>query len=146
MINRLMKINLRVRSMERAKRLMTELLGGEVVYDRGSDTLGDYESCTFKVADVTFDVLTPASGESDLAKAIEKYGEGIDSICLAVDDVDALKGRLNSKDVRFTYEAEYQGHNIAFVHPRDVCGVRIEFMDGPMANARVSAPGEGEFS
>ena len=77
-----------------------------------------------------------------MAKAIEKYGEGIDSICLAVDDVETLKGDLNSKDVRFTYEAEYQGHNIAFIHPRDVCGVRIEFMDGPMANAHTGGAAE----
>ena len=136
MINHLMKINLRMRSMECAKRLMTELLGGEVVHERGSDTLGDYESCTFKVADVIFDVVIPASSESDIAKVIEKHGEGIDSICLAVDDVDAVKGHLNSKDIQFSYEAEYQGHRIAFIHPRDACGVKLEFIDGPMEAAR----------
>ncbi|MDE2930663.1 MAG: VOC family protein [Chloroflexota bacterium] len=134
MINRLMKINLRVRSMENATQLMTELLGGQVIFERGANTLGDYESRLFQVADVTFDVGIPANEDSDLAKTIDKLGEGIDSICFAVDDVSEVGRQLESQGVHFVYEAEYDGSRIAFTHPKDACGVKLEFMDGPTAN------------
>lgn len=89
------------------------------------------------VGGVPFDVVIPAGSESELAKIIEKRGEGLDSICFATDDVGELKRQLESKGIGFSFEADYQDHTIAFVHPRDACGVKLElWMALPLRNHR----------
>lgn len=136
MTTRLLKINLRAKTKENARQLLEDLLGGEVLNDRGSDTIGEFEGCTFKVADVMFDVVVPSGDDTPLGRVIDKRGEGIDSICFSVESLAETKNRLSSKGVEFARESEFKGNKIGFVHPRDACGVGLEFIEGGLGDVR----------
>ena len=130
-VSRLLKINLRMRSKENVHRLLCDVLGGSPGHDRGADTIGEFEGSTIELAGVTFDVVVPSSPEAPLSKVIDKRGEGIDSICYAVEDMAHTQDKLREHGIEFSRLMEFHGNKVAFVHPRDACGIALEFIQGP---------------
>jgi hypothetical protein len=105
-VSQLLKINLRARSKESISRLLSDVLEGEMVHDRGTDTIGEFEGTTFMVAGVMFDVVIPTHDDAPLAKVIDKHGEGIDS------SIGILTGM-------FGQQVEYRNGSVAFwLHER----------------------------
>ncbi len=127
-ISSVMKINIRVRSKDRINTLLRDVLGGEPGPDRGTNTIGDFEGAHVHLGGVVFDVLVPTDPDGRLAKVIEKHGEGIDSICFAVDDMDYTKEVFREEGIEFASDREFHGNRVAFVHPRDACGISLEFI------------------
>ena len=131
-VSRLLKINLRARSKETVQRVLCDVLGGSFGHDRGADTIGDFEAFTLKLGGVIFDVVTPTGPESPLAKVIDEHGEGIDSICFAVEDMDYTRDKLQEHGIEFSRLTEFHGNQVAFVSRRETSGVALEFMQGPL--------------
>jgi hypothetical protein len=131
-VSQLLKINLRMRSRENIGHLLCDVLGGSAGHDRGSETIGEFEGSTFVVGGVTFDVVVPSGPDAPLSKVIDKHGEGIDSICYAVDDMDHTQAQLQTHGIEFSRLTEFHGNKVAFVHPRDACGIALEFIQGPL--------------
>ena len=132
-VKKLLKINLRARSKDNIHRLLGDVLGGELVSDRGSDTIGDFLGSTFVLGGVMFDIVVPTKSDSPLSQTIDKYGEGIDSICFATENMNDTRKQLEASDITFSRVTEFHGNKVAFVHPRNACGIGIEFIEGPMA-------------
>ena len=130
-VSRLMKVNVRARSKERLRELFCDLLGGELVSDRGSNTIGDFEGAMVRVGDVIIDMMVPTDPEGGLARVIDRRGEGIDSLCFAVDDLEVTRDAFAKRGIKFAREVELAGNKVAFVHPRDACGVSLEFIQAP---------------
>ena len=128
-VSTLLKINVRARSMEKARALFCDVLGGELLHDRGGNTIGDFDGTMVRVGDVTIDLLVPNDPNGRLARVIDKHGEGIDSICFSVESMDATRDALRAKGVEFASESEFGGSRVAFVHPRQTGGVAIEFIE-----------------
>jgi hypothetical protein len=59
LIDRFSKINIRVNSMSDAGELFQDILGAELIHDRGSDTIGDFDGTTMRLGGVVFDVMAP---------------------------------------------------------------------------------------
>lgn len=131
-VSNLLKINIRAKSMKDAKALFCGILGAELAHDRGDDTIGEFEGCTVRLGGILFDIVVPSTPDAPLAKVIDKYGEGIDSICFAVEDMDETQARLKSNGIEFSRYTEFHGNKVAFVHPRDANGVAMEFIQGPV--------------
>jgi hypothetical protein len=131
-ISRLLKINIRARSRSKAMELLRDTLGGVPGHDRGADTVGEFEGATLQLGGVTFDLVVPTSDDAPLARVIEKHGEGIDSLCFAVDDMEFTKQSLRAKGIEFSRLTEFHENQVAFVHPRDACGIALEFIQGPV--------------
>jgi hypothetical protein len=74
--------------------------------------------------------MVPNDPDGALAKVIDKHGEGIDSICFAVDDMDYTEGELNKHGIEFARRQAFHGTEIAFVRARDACGISLEFIQG----------------
>jgi methylmalonyl-CoA/ethylmalonyl-CoA epimerase len=127
-ISKVMKINLRVRSKERINTLLQDILGGVPGPNRGATTIGDFDGAYIDVGGVTFDVMVPNEPDGALAKVIDKHGEGIDSICFAVEDMNYTEGALNEHGIEFARRHSFHGNEIAFVRPRDACGISLEFI------------------
>ena len=85
----------------------------------------------FDVAGVTFDVMIPNGPDSSLERVIEKHGEGIDSICFAVEDIDHTQAELAKQGLAFSSREEFRGHKVAFVSRKDACGISLEFIQEP---------------
>lgn len=137
-VSRLLKINVRARSKERINTLLRDVLGGRHLHDRGSDTIGDFDGNVVELGGVMIDIVVPNDPDGDLAKLIDKRGEGIDSICFAVDDLDVTRARLSDHGIEFARVTEFHDNKVAFVHPRDACGIGLEFIEGPITAANDS--------
>jgi len=127
-IDGLMKINIRTDSLEQAEAVFGKVLGAEMLRNRGSQTIGDFDGATFKVGDLVLDIMAPNDPEGRLAKTIEKRGEGLDSLCFRVSSLDDVEARLAEHDIAMINKHDFHGNKIGFVHPKDCCGVMIEFI------------------
>ena len=130
-VSKLMKINLRVRSRDRIEHLLRDALGGRAGPDRGANTRGDFDGAFFEVGGVTFDVMVPNGPDSALEGVIERHGEGIDSICFGVDEMDHTQAELAKNGIEFSSLEEFRGHKVAFVSRKDACGISLEFIQEP---------------
>jgi methylmalonyl-CoA/ethylmalonyl-CoA epimerase len=137
-VSRVMKINIRARSKDRIETLLKDVLGGTAGWDRGANTIGDFEGAFFNVGGVVFDVMVPNDPDGALAKVIDKHGEGIDSICFSVDDMDYTQAELAKHGVEFSYRREFGGNQVAFVSRKDACGMSLEFIQGAATEAVTS--------
>lgn len=83
------------------------------------------------VGESTVELVQPMSGDSGVAKFLEKRGEGIHHICLEVPDIEAVLARLKAHEVPLIDEAPRQGAHgrVAFVHPKGMHGVLIELVE-----------------
>lgn len=75
----------------------------------------------FQVGEVKIELLEPTSGESPVAKFIEKKGEGIHHIAYETDGIiKEIKG-FQGKEIRMIDETPRDGAHgtkIAFIHPK----------------------------
>ena len=80
------------------------------------------------------ELLEPTSADGVLARFLDKRGEGIHHIALAVDDCQATLDRLKAAGVRTvddTPRPGSRGTKVAFVHPSATGGVLIELVEHP---------------
>jgi methylmalonyl-CoA/ethylmalonyl-CoA epimerase len=134
LIDRFTKINIRVKSMSATRELFEDLLGAELIHDRGSDTIGDFDGTTLRLGGVVFDLMAPNKADGALAKSIEKRGEGLDSICFNVKSLSTMRQRLAEKGIELVNYNEHHGTKVAFIHPRDACGIVIELIEPASPN------------
>lgn len=83
----------------------------------------------FKVNQTKIELLQATSGDSAIAKFIEKKGEGMHHIAFEVDDIHAEMKRLESEGFVLLNNAPKRGADnklVCFVHPKSSNGVLIE--------------------
>ena len=83
------------------------------------------------VGDSRIELLEATSPESNIAKFIEKRGEGIHHIAFQVQDIKAAISRAKGAGLQMINEEPRvgaHGTKIAFVHPKSTGGVLIEFV------------------
>ncbi|MBW1834119.1 MAG: VOC family protein [Deltaproteobacteria bacterium] len=75
----------------------------------------------FQVGEVKIELLEPTSGESPVAKFIEKKGEGIHHIAYETDGIIKEIEGFQGKEIRMIDETPRDGAHgtkIAFIHPK----------------------------
>ena len=78
------------------------------------------------------ELIEPSSADSGVAKFIEKKGEGVHHVAYRVADIDAAIATLREQGFRLIDEKPregYAGSRVAFVHPKDICGVLTELVE-----------------
>jgi len=128
-ISGLLKVNIRTESIDKARAIFEDILGAELYSERGSDTIGDFDGAMFKVGDLILDVMAPNEPNGRFAKSLERRGEGLDSLCFKVDSLENVRKRLSKSGVEMINIREFNGARIGFVHPRDCCGILLEFIE-----------------
>jgi methylmalonyl-CoA epimerase len=85
------------------------------------------------IGDSNLELVQPATGDSGIARFLEKRGEGIHHICVEVDDIEAVLTRLRAHDIELIDETPRPGAHgrVAFVHPRGAHGVLLELVEHP---------------
>lgn len=85
------------------------------------------------IGETRIELLEPTSGDSVIAKFIEKRGEGLHHICMRVPDLAAAAQKLRSEGVRLVSDeikTGAGGHRYIFVHPSSAGGVLLELVEG----------------
>ena len=77
------------------------------------------------------ELLQSTQADGQIAKFIQKRGQGIHHIALEVDDVQAELDRLKAKGLQLINEKPYRNAHqelVAFIHPKSTFGVLIELV------------------
>ena len=69
---------------------------------------------------------TTPTGE--LAKNLERRGEGIDSIAYFVENLDDTVAYLSERGVELVNRHDYYGSKVTFIHPKVNSGVMVELI------------------
>ncbi|OPX88002.1 MAG: Glyoxalase/Bleomycin resistance protein/Dioxygenase superfamily protein [Pelotomaculum sp. PtaB.Bin104] len=85
----------------------------------------------FMIGDVAFEVMEATSPDSEVAKFIEKNGEGVFLISFKVPDVVAGLAELEQKGFPLIDHKprRWRNSNFAFMHPKGFAGTLIELID-----------------
>jgi methylmalonyl-CoA/ethylmalonyl-CoA epimerase len=131
MLEGLAHVGIAVRSLEEAIPRWTEALG---VRHRDTTTL---DSMGLKIAfleagGAEIELLESVRPDSTIAKFLEKRGEGIHHLSFYVRDLEAALARAAAAGLQLidrTPRDGSHGTKIAFLHPRTMGGVLIEFCE-----------------
>lgn len=122
-----------VKNVEQAEKDYVAAFGWEVAY-RYVDEPEKIRVTGFMVGPTAIEVMEDLDGTGEVAKFVEKHGEGVMLISYNVNDcgksLDLLK-RNNAKliDQQPRWFAEHK-RNFAFIHPRTTHGILTEIIDG----------------
>ncbi len=130
MITRIDHIGIAVKSIEDALKLYTDALGLEVK-DIEIVEAQKVRTAIIPVGESKIELIESTDPEGVIARYIEKRGEGLHHLALAVSDIEQALDDLQSKEVPLIDEKPRGGvedSRIAFLHPK-AAGVLIELVE-----------------
>ena len=120
-------IGIAVRSLDERRKLYEvlglELSGEEVVAEQ------KVRVAFLPVEGTRIELLEPTAPDSPIAGFLEKRGEGLHHLCLAVEDIAGTFERLRAQGFALlTSEPQKGAHGarVCFIHPKSAGGVLIE--------------------
>ena len=117
-----------VANMESALGFWRDALGMELKELR--DVPAEASKVAFlQAATSEVELLLPTTDDSGVAKFLAKRGPGMHHLCLEVDDLRGVLGRLKSRGIRLISDEPRlspEGKQYAFVHPESAGGVLVE--------------------
>ena len=78
------------------------------------------------------ELVQPVTGDSAMARFLEKKGPGFHHLCLRVEDIRAELARLEAAGVQLVDREPREGAHgtlVAFLHPKSTGGVLIELAE-----------------
>ena len=121
-------IGIAVKDLEKSNQLFAALLG-KPHYKTEEVKSEGVKTSFFEVGSNKIELLEATSTDSPIAKFIEKKGEGIHHIALAVTDIVLEIKRLKKEGFTVLNEVPKLGADnklVAFLHPKSCNGVLIE--------------------
>lgn len=125
-------IGVAVRSIEEKTKLYRDVMGLEYKGEETVEAQG-VKVAFFKIGESNIELLEPLSGDTPVGKFIEKRGEGIHHVALAVRGIEGMIESFMKAGVRMIDEkprAGAHGKKIAFMHPAAAGGMLIELCEG----------------
>lgn len=129
MLQKIDHVGIAVHSVAEARKFYEEVLGLEC---EGEETVESQKVKTafFRIGEVHIELLEPTSGESPIAKFLEKKGEGIHHVAYRADDIEGQLRQAKENGCRLIHEKPITGAGgklVAFLHPKSTYGVLTEF-------------------
>lgn len=124
-------IGIAVKNLDESIRFYSEVLGLECY---GIEEVEDQKVKTafFQVGQTKIELLESTDPEGPIGKFIEKRGEGIHHIAVAVKGIEKFLEHASEKGVRLIDEKPRRGAeglDIAFLHPKSTHGVLMELCE-----------------
>ncbi len=129
-VNKIDHICIAVKDLEAARKVWEPLLGKTGPDDAYVDEPEKIRVARYWVGEVGFELMESTSPDGDVAKFIERRGEGIMLVSFNVDDTRAAIEELEAEDYPFIGGARpFRDCEFAFVHPKKMNGVLLELID-----------------
>ncbi len=134
-IKRLDHICIAVRNLDEARRTWEPLLGKDKPDDAYVDEPEKIRVARYWIGEVGFELMESTAPDGDVAKFIEKNGEGVMLISFNVEKTrEAVKELLDKgypfiPDKRGEIVRPFRNCEYAFVHPKKLNGVLVEMID-----------------
>jgi methylmalonyl-CoA/ethylmalonyl-CoA epimerase len=130
-VNKIDHICIAVKDLEAARKIWEPILG-KGPDDPYVDELEKIRVARYWLGEVGFELMESTSPDGDVAKFIEKRGEGVMVIGLNVDNTETAMNELKGRGYPFIGGLRpFRGCKFAFVHPKMVNGVLLELIDYP---------------
>ena len=129
-INRVDHICIAVKNLEEAKAKWGPLLGKTEPDDAYVDEPEKINVTRYYLGEVGFELMESTTPDGDVAKFIERNGEGIMLLSFNVDKTQDAIDELTEKGYPFIGGArKFRNCEFAFVHPKATTGVLLEYID-----------------
>ncbi|MGE5589920.1 MAG: methylmalonyl-CoA epimerase [Bacillota bacterium] len=126
-------IGVAVANLEAALRPYREALG--LAPERVEEVPGEgVRAAFFTLGETELELLEPLDASGPIAGFLAKRGEGIHHLAVAVPNVEAAMERARAAGLRLLSEDPRPGAGgtrVCFVHPKDLGGVLLEFVERP---------------
>ena len=124
-------IAIAVRDLDAALRFYRDALGLEMT-ERWEVPEEGVEIAFLPAGEGEIELLRPLSDEGGIARFLDKRGEGLHHVCLAVADVEAAMEQLRAAGAQLLSEeprVNVHGTRYVFVHPKSAHGVLLELYE-----------------
>ena len=112
-----------------------ELYGGSfAMAEQHRETVEEQgvEAILLEVGEGHIELISPLSGDTGVAKFIERNGEGMHHVAYQVDDIDTALEQVRAAGLRLIDEEPrtgIRGSRVAFLHPKSTGGVLTEIVE-----------------
>jgi len=133
--NKIDHICIAVKNLDEAKKIWEPLLGKSKPDDAYIDEPEKINVARYWVGEVGFELMESTTPDGDVAKFIEKNGEGVMLISFNVDNTRKAIDELKAKDYPFIPDSKggfarpFRDCEFAFIHPKKLNGVLTEIID-----------------
>jgi methylmalonyl-CoA/ethylmalonyl-CoA epimerase len=134
-VNKIDHICIAVKNLEEARKIWEPLLGKSGPDDVYVDEPERINVARYWVGEVGFELMESTTPEGDVAKFIERNGEGVMLISFNVDNTRAAIDELKAKEFPFIPDKlgelvrSFRDCEFAFIHPKKLNGVLTEIID-----------------
>ena len=129
-VNKIDHICIAVRDLDKAREVWEPVLGKEGPDDEYVDEAEKIKVARYWIGEVGFELMESTADDGEVAKFIEKRGEGIMLISFNVPDTREAMAELEARDYRFVGGARpFRNCEFAFVHPKKMNNVLLELID-----------------
>jgi methylmalonyl-CoA/ethylmalonyl-CoA epimerase len=129
-VNKVDHICIAVKDLDEARKVWEPILGKSKPDDEYIDEPEKIKVARYWVGEVGFELMESTAPDGDVAKFIEKRGEGVMLISFNVDNTREAMADLKQKDYPFIGGARpFRDCEFAFVHPKKMNGVLLELID-----------------
>lgn len=121
-----------VKELDKAKKIYEKTLGLELATDYRAES-EKIRVARYYIGDVALELMESTSPDGDVARFIEKRGEGVFLISYRVDDVEEGLKELKARGEKLIDKRprKLMGNRYAFIKPpKEMCGVLTEILDG----------------
>jgi methylmalonyl-CoA/ethylmalonyl-CoA epimerase len=129
-INKIDHICIAVKNLDEARKVWEPVLGKTAPDDAYIDEPEKIKVARYWLGDVGFELMESTTPDGDVAKFIEKKGEGVMLISFNVDDTRKAMTELQEKNYPFIGGARpFRDCEFSFIHPKKMNGVLLELID-----------------
>ena len=129
-VNKIDHICIAVKNLKKKKKKWEPLMGKSKPDDEYIDEPEKINVARYYLGNVGFELMESTTPDGDVAKFIEKRGEGIMLVSFNVDNTRKAMDELKGKGYPFIGGArKFRDCEFAFVHPKAANGVLLEFID-----------------
>ena len=129
-VNKVDHICIAVRSLDEARKIWEPVLGKSGPDDEYIDESEKIKVARYWVGAIGFELMESTAPDGEVARFIEKRGEGIMLVSLNVDSTRGAMDELQKKGYPFIGGPRpFRDCEFAFVHPKKMNGVLLELID-----------------
>ena len=128
--NKLDHLCIAVKDLDAARKIWEPILGKTEPDDAYIDEPEKIRVARYWLGGVGFELMESTTVDGDVARFIEKRGEGVMLISFNVDNTREAMAELKEKDYPFIGGArQFRDCEFAFLHPSKMNGVLLELID-----------------
>ncbi|MFC2056938.1 VOC family protein [Chloroflexota bacterium] len=129
-VNKIDHISIAVKDLQEAQKIWGPILGKSKPDEKYIDVQEKIRVARYWTGEVGFELMESTNPDGEVAKFVERHGEGVMIVSLNVENTREAMDELKDKDYPFIGGVRpFRDCEFAFIHPKAVNGVLLELID-----------------